>query len=71
MKYKIGQRLFSKNYCYDEDDGSDYEIVCVGIFGDGIWKYGVKYDRAEYDCMVDFYTENEIEEEFTTEKEEK
>lgn len=64
MKYRIGQRLFERDFHYGED-GPDYTIVCLGLFGDGVWKYGVKYDDSEYDSIIDFYTEDEMDEEFT------
>lgn len=61
MKYRIGQRI--KNG-WNGDEEPDCEIVCLGIFGDGTWKYGVLEDMAEYSNMIDFYTEEDLEKEF-------
>lgn len=69
MKYKIGQRMFETYLCIDDEEIAEQEdtceIICIALFGDGIWKYGVKADNAEYDCMIDFYSEKELEEEYT------
>lgn len=61
MKYRMGQRIRNG---WRSDSKPDCEIVCLGIFGDGIWKYGVLDDNAEYGDMIDFYTEEELEREF-------
>ena len=51
MKYKVGQRI--KNGWKDEDEEPDCEIVCLGVFGDGTWKYGILEDMAEYGNMIE------------------
>lgn len=61
MKYRIGQRIKTG---WSGGKEPDCEIVCLGIFGDGTWKYGVLEDMAEYGNMIDFYTEEDLEKEF-------
>lgn len=69
MKYKIGQRMFESYLCIDGDEISEQEdtceIICIALFGDGTWKYGVREDMAEYSCMVDFHSEEELEGKYT------
>ena len=65
MKYRIGQRLVEKFILsVDKNYAPDYEITCLGLFGDGSWMYGVQDDAREYDKQVSFYTEEELENEF-------
>lgn len=61
MKYKIGQEL---RHNWSDEKEPDCKIICLGLFDDGKWKYGVHEYGDEYNDMVDFYTEKELEENY-------
>lgn len=63
MKYSIGEELLNKQYD-DVIDEPSSKIVCIGEFKDGEKKYGVEDYYTEYANQIDFYTEEELEENF-------
>lgn len=73
MKYKIGQILYPGWVDTDDFDEEWHkcEIVCIALFGDFTWKYGIKDKDSEYSDQVDFVSEYEIINEYILLEEEK
>ena len=66
MKYKIGQVLYP-GWVDTEDFDEDWHkciIICIALFGDFTWKYGIKDKDSEYGDQIDFFLEDEIEKEY-------
>lgn len=66
MKYKIGQVLYP-GWIDTEDFDEEWHkctIVCIAVFDNFTWKYGIQDKDSEYGDMVDFCSEDEIDEEY-------
>lgn len=66
MKYKIGQVLYPDWVDMEDFDEEWHKctIVCIAVFGDFTWKYGIIDKDSEYGNMIDFCSEDEIDEDY-------